>query len=83
MRPVLFAGGLMWLPVLGSLFVGQYGFPVLLGAALMIYALRRENPLMIALAAALLTFKPHLGGVIVIVARSIWCYAGMRLAGAG
>ncbi|MFH1183545.1 MAG: glycosyltransferase family 87 protein [Chloroflexota bacterium] len=67
-RAVLLAAGLLWLPVLGSLFVGQYGFPVLLGAALMIHALRRENALLVACAAALLTFKPHLGGPVVVLA---------------
>jgi hypothetical protein len=66
-RIALFLGGLLWLPVLGSLFVGQYGFPVLLGAALMIHGLRRERAMLVALAAALLTFKPHLGGVVVLL----------------
>ncbi len=53
---------ILFIPVLGSLYVGQYIFPVLLGAALMIFALHRENAGLTALAAALLTFKPHLGG---------------------
>jgi hypothetical protein len=56
-----------FLPVLGSLVVGQYVFPVLLGAALMTYACRREKELLVALAAVLLTFKPHLGGLIIVV----------------
>lgn len=59
--------GLMWIPALGSLFVGQYGFPVLFGAALMIHALRRESGVLVALAAALLTFKPHLGAVVLLL----------------
>ncbi len=54
-------------PVLGSLFVGQYVFPVLLGAALMAWALRRGSGLPLALAAAVLTFKPHLGGVVLVM----------------
>jgi hypothetical protein len=66
-RAALMVAGLMWLPVLGSLFVGQYGFPVLLGAALMIYALQKQIPILVAVAAALLTFKPHLGGVVVLL----------------
>ena len=53
-------------PVLGSLAVGQYGFPVLLGCALMIHALRHASVRATACAAALLTFKPHLGGLILL-----------------
>jgi hypothetical protein len=41
--------------------VGQYDFPVLLGCAILIYAIRRERLVLTALGAALLTFKPHLG----------------------
>lgn len=61
-RLASFLFAIVFLPVLGSLYVGQYIFPVLLGASLMTYALRRENAAWTALAAALLTFKPHLGG---------------------
>ena len=67
-RALLFLGALFWLPALGGLFVGQYGFPVLLGAALMIRALQRQEPALVGLAAALLTFKPHLGGLVLILA---------------
>jgi hypothetical protein len=54
-------------PALGGLFVGQYDFPVLLGAALMAYALRHERAWLAALASALLTFKPHLGAPILLI----------------
>jgi hypothetical protein len=54
---------IIFLPVLGTLWVGQYGLPVLLGTALFIYAIQHENAPLTAMAAALLTFKPHLGGV--------------------
>ncbi len=57
-----------FVPVLGSLMVGQYVFPVLLGCALMVHALRRESAAQAATAAALLTFKPHLGGLILLAA---------------
>jgi hypothetical protein len=40
---------------------------VLLGAALMIFALKREQPVLAAIAAALLTFKPHLGGLVLVL----------------
>lgn len=53
-------------PVLGSLMVGQYVFPVLLGCGLMIHALRHERAGAAALAATLLTFKPHLGGLVLL-----------------
>ncbi len=55
-----------FVPVLGSLMVGQYVFPVLLGCALMVHALRRQNAGEAAAAAVLLTFKPHLGGLILL-----------------
>jgi len=97
-RILFFLGAVFWLPILGGLFVGQYGFPVLLGAALMIFALKRENPILVAAAAALLTFKPHLGGLVLVlcaVALSIRkdpfgrnallasCAAGLILLGIG
>jgi hypothetical protein len=72
-RLLSFLLGMIWLPALGSLFVGQYGFPVLLGAALMIFALRRENALLTACAAALLTFKPHIGApLLLMVLAYLW-----------
>ncbi len=72
-RLPLYLLGIVWVPVLGSLFVGQYVFPVLLGAALMVYALRTERAVLAGIAAALLTFKPHLGGLIVImVLVALW-----------
>jgi hypothetical protein len=76
-RIAAFVVALFWLPVLGSLFVGQYGFPVLLGATMMIYALRRERPELTALAAVLLTFKPHLGaGILILVVAYLWSRRG-------
>ena len=61
-RLASFLIAIVFIPVIGSLYVGQFIFPVLLGASLMTFALRRENVPLTALAAALLTFKPHLGG---------------------
>ncbi|MGZ6346910.1 MAG: glycosyltransferase family 87 protein [Anaerolineales bacterium] len=66
-RLISFVAGLLFLPVLGSLFVGQYGFPVLLGAALFSYSLRREKVILTGLAAALLTLKPHLGMLVLLI----------------
>jgi hypothetical protein len=59
---------ILWAPALGSFFVGQYGFPVLLGAALMAYTLKHDQPVLMAGAGVLLTFKPHLGGLILLLA---------------
>lgn len=61
-RLTSFLAAIVFIPVIGSLYVGQFIFPVLLGASLMTFALRREDIFLTALAAALLTFKPHLGG---------------------
>jgi hypothetical protein len=66
-RGPLFLAAIAFLPVLGSLFVGQYVFPVLLGAALMTYALRRQRVFLTGLAAVFLTFKPHLGALILLL----------------
>jgi hypothetical protein len=66
-RVPLYCLTIIWVPVLGSLFVGQYVFPVLLGAALMAYALRNDRVILTGCAAALLTFKPHLGALIVVM----------------
>jgi nitrate reductase NapE component len=63
-RLASFVVAVFFWPVLGSLFVGQYVFPVLLGAALWSYAVRKEHAALTAAAFALLTFKPHLGALI-------------------
>jgi hypothetical protein len=57
---------LFFLPVLGALSVGQYGFPVLLGISLLVYSLRKENVVSTTLSAALLTIKPHIGALILL-----------------
>lgn len=64
----LYLLGIIFLPVLGTLFVGQYTFPVLLGAAMWTYAVRKENATLAAFASVLLTFKPHLGGLLLVAA---------------
>jgi len=70
-----FLGAILFIPVLGALYVGQYVFPVLLGLALLTFALSKNKPLLIALAAALLTFKPHLGGLaLVALIVYLWVY---------
>jgi hypothetical protein len=66
LRLVSFALALFFLPVIGALAVGQYGFPALLGTSLLIYSLRKENVALTTLGAVLLTFKPHVGGLILL-----------------
>jgi hypothetical protein len=60
-RTVAALAGLIFIPTLGLIVVGQYSAPVLLGACLFIYAVRREAAPLTALGLLLLTFKPHLG----------------------
>jgi hypothetical protein len=67
-RLISFPLALFLLPVIGTLSVGQYDFPILLGAALMIYGLRVSNIALTTLSASLLTFKPHVGGLILLAA---------------
>jgi len=67
-RLIAFPLSLLFLPVLGGLSVGQYDFPVLLGVSLLIYSLRRENLPLTVPGMVLLTFKPHVGGLILLFA---------------
>lgn len=66
LRLIAFPLGLMFLPVIGALSVGQYDFPVLLGTSMLIYSLRKENVPLTTLGAVLLTFKPHVGALILL-----------------
>ena len=68
LRLIAFPLALFFLPVLGALSVGQYDFPVLLGTSLLIYSLRKENVALTVLGALLLTFKPHVGALILLSA---------------
>jgi hypothetical protein len=60
-RILAILAGLLFVPALGLLVVGQYSMPVLLGAALFYYAARREDASLTALGLLLMTFKPHIG----------------------
>ncbi len=66
-RLFAFPLALIFLPILGTLAVGQYGFPVMLGAALLTYALPRQNVLFSVLGLVLLTFKPHIGALAIFI----------------
>src|SRR5687768_1043043 len=65
-RLIAFPLSLFFLPVLGALSVGQYDFPVLLGTSLLIYSLHKENVWLTTLGMVLLTFKPHIGALILL-----------------
>ena len=66
LRLIAFPLGLFFLPVLGALSVGQYDFPVLLGISLLIYSLRKQNVALTTLGVVLLTFKPHIGALVLL-----------------
>jgi len=65
-RLIAFPVGLIFLPVIGSLAVGQFVFPLMLGASMLVYALRREHIVLTTLGTVLLTFKPHLGALMLL-----------------
>lgn len=67
-RLIAFPLALFFFPVLGALAVGQYDFPVLLGTSLLVYSLRRENVPLTVLGMVLLTFKPHVGALVLLSA---------------
>jgi hypothetical protein len=73
-RLIAFPLSLFFLPVLGALSVGQYDFPVLLGTSLLIYSLRKENVPLTVLGIVLLTFKPHVGALILLSAAGWLIY---------
>ena len=66
LRLLAFPLTLFFVPVLGALSVGQYDFPVLLGTSLLIYSLKRENVALTVVGVVLLTFKPHIGALILL-----------------
>jgi hypothetical protein len=72
-RLFAFPLALFFLPALGALSVGQYDFPVLLGTSLLSYSLRKENVPLTVLGMVLLTFKPHVGALILLAALG-WIY---------
>jgi hypothetical protein len=74
LRLAVFLLALVFIPVLGALSVGQFGFPVLLGTSMLVYALRRENIVLTVIGVVLLTFKPHLGALI-LLSVLVWLIA--------
>lgn len=68
LRLIAFPLALFFLPVLGALSVGQYDFPVLLGTSLLVYSMKREDVTLTTLGAVLLTYKPHVGALVLVSA---------------
>jgi hypothetical protein len=60
-RLIAFIAAPLFFPIFGALIVGQYVFPVILGMAMLAYALRNKHVTLSALGMALVTFKPHVG----------------------
>ena len=61
LRLFSFLAPFFFIPIIGTLGVGQYDFPVLLGSAILIHAIRHRRLALTSMGAALLTFKPHVG----------------------
>lgn len=66
---------IMFIPAFGLLIVGQYSAPVLLGAALFIHAVKRRLPFWTAIALLMMTFKPHIGGILFLAGFGWLVYA--------
>ena len=91
-RVISFLLTVLFLPVLGALYVGQFVFPVLLGAGVLFYALPRKHTWLTSIGLFLLTFKPHIGGLVFLfvivhlllkrsafVRRTLWTTGGILL----
>jgi glycosyl transferase family 87 len=63
LRLIAFPLGLFFLPIIGAISIGQNVFPVLLGGAMLVYSLKKENVALTALGSVLITFKPHIGAL--------------------
>jgi hypothetical protein len=73
-------GAVLFIPAFGLLVVGQYSLPVLLGTVLFVESTRRKQPVFVAGALLLMTFKPHIGGLL-FLAGFIWlCFDGDKFA---
>ena len=74
LRLIAFPVGLFFLPVIGALSVGQNVFPVLLGGSMLVYALRKENIPLITLGSVFVTYKPHIGALM-LLSVLVWLIA--------
>ena len=74
LRLFSFLAPFFFIPIIGTLGVGQYDFPVLLGSAMLIHAIRHQRLMLIPIGAALLTFKPHVGIFIFLAVLIYFCF---------
>jgi hypothetical protein len=74
LRLIAFPLGLFFLPVIGALSVGQNVFPVLLGGSMLVYALKKENVALLTLGSVLVTYKPHIGALM-LLSVLVWTIA--------
>jgi hypothetical protein len=63
LRLIAFPLGLFFLPIIGAISIGQNVFPVLLGGAMLVYSLKKENVALTTFGSVLITFKPHIGAL--------------------
>jgi len=75
LRLIAFPLGLFFYPVIGALSVGQNVFPVLLGGSMLVYALKKENVALLTLGSVLVTYKPHIGALM-LLSVLVWSIAG-------
>jgi len=66
---------IMFIPAFGLLIVGQYSAPVLFGAALFAWSARKQSVGWTAVALLLITFKPHIGGILFLAGFGWLIYA--------
>jgi hypothetical protein len=73
---------IMFIPAFGLLMVGQYSAPILLGSALFVYAARRErrSSWLAALGLLLVTFKPHIGAIMLLASLAWLIFEGSPFA---
>ena len=74
LRLIAFPLGLFFVPVIGALSVGQNVFPVLLGGSMLVYALKKEHVALLTLGAVLVTYKPHIGALM-LLSVLVWLIA--------
>jgi hypothetical protein len=67
-RQAALVAGMLFVPALGLLFVGQLVAPVLLGTALFVYGVRRDHAWGLGIGLLLLSFKPPSGALIALAA---------------
>lgn len=76
-RWLALGAAVLFMPSLGTLIVGQYTLPVMLGVALFVRSARLRHDWGCAAGLALMTFKPHLGALLMVTA-TLWLVTERR-----